>query len=123
MHTGSRSRPDHRLTPARLCKRRRRVMHGDDPETISLSEIHRAEFRAADAGGIRKNGLKHWCKLTRQTGDESQHLRGRSLLLQCLVAFALESSYSCAQGNSIAGSRFAPHVATAFWWHALRSFS
>jgi hypothetical protein len=73
-----------RTTPARLGKRRRHIVACDDAQGASFIEIEVAEFRLAKSRGIRQHGLEHRFQLARRTADDTEDLRGRSLLLQRL---------------------------------------
>jgi hypothetical protein len=73
-----------RTTPARLGKGRRHIVACDDAQRASFIEIEVAEFRLAKSRGIRQHGLEHRFQLARRTADDTEDLRGRSLLLQRL---------------------------------------
>ena len=59
-------------------------MTGYSAKRVSFAKPKRAEFGLTNASGIRKHRLEHWLQLTRRATDDTQHLRGRGLLLQRL---------------------------------------
>ena len=82
--SGVRRRPETQLASACLGIGGRRVVQRDGAKRISFAKPKRAEFGLTNASGIRKHRLEHWLQLTRRATDDTQHLRGRGLLLQRL---------------------------------------
>ena len=85
---GVRRRPETQLASACLGIGGRRVVQRDGAKRISFAKPKRAEFGLTNASGIRKHRLEHWLQLTRRATDDTQHLRGRGLLLQRLGEIA-----------------------------------
>src|SRR6266566_3636136 len=58
------------------------VVIGDDIVFLAIPQIHRAEFRSADTGGILKHLLEYRLQLAGRGTDDLKNLRGRSLLFE-----------------------------------------
>src|SRR5262249_19131323 len=82
-----RRRSYERLSPPLLHESRRRSVGGNDAERITFTQRGDAELGSTNLYRIRQHGLKHRLKFAGGTRDNSQHLRGRGLLLQCLAEF------------------------------------
>src|SRR5262249_9804212 len=85
-----RRRSYERLSPPLLHESRRRSVGGNDAERIAFTQRGDAELGSANLYRIRQHGLKHRLKFAGGTRDDSQHLRGRRLLLQRLAELARE---------------------------------
>src|SRR6516162_2395332 len=77
-----RRRSYERLSPPLLHESRRCSVGGNDAERIAFTQRGDAELGSANLYRIRQHGLKHRLKFAGGTRDDSQHLRGRRLLLQ-----------------------------------------
>ena len=71
-------------------KGRRQIVHGDGPESRPLDQPQIAELRFADPRRVLKHGLEDGLKLAGRTRNDLQHLRGRDLLFQRLIALPLQ---------------------------------
>src|SRR5262249_25873140 len=80
-----RRRSYERLSPPLLHESRRRSVGGNDAERIAFTQRGDAELGSANLYRVRQHGLEHRLKFAGGTRDDSQHLRGRRLLLQCLA--------------------------------------
>ena len=60
-------------------------MHRDGAESICFADIQSSELGLAESSGILQHGLKDRLQLPGRTADDTQHLRGRGLLLQRLA--------------------------------------
>ena len=88
----------------------RGTVHSGDAKGVAVANIQIAEFGTAELYRVRQNGLEHWAKLARRAGDDAQHLRGRGLLRQRLIAFARPLS-SCSLKFAAEDTRPRPAVA------------
>ena len=60
----------------------------DNSIAVAFAKHHGAKIGFADAGRVLQHRLEHWLQIAGRTGDDLEHLGGRSLLLQRLVTFA-----------------------------------
>jgi hypothetical protein len=81
---GPRARPSQSGAPQLLVHLPRQAAGRHHTDCIALAQIKRAEFRLADSGRVREHGLKHGLQVAGRTGNDLEHLGGRSLLLQRL---------------------------------------
>src|SRR5215471_15007002 len=93
----ARTGAEHRVAAPQLGKRRRHIMHCDDPEGVSLTQIHRAGLGRADAGRVLQHGLEHGLQLAGRARYEAQHLRRRALLLERLGELLFQVGVGCAK--------------------------
>ena len=68
---------------------RRRAVQRNGAKGIGLGAEQHAELGAADAGGMRQDGVEHRRKVAGRARDQRQHLDGRGLLLARLGELAL----------------------------------
>src|SRR5262249_45695950 len=70
--------------PARVHQRRRPIVYRSEAKSVPLPHIQTPEIGLTDASRVIQHGLEHGCDLARRAGNDTQHLRRRGLLLQCL---------------------------------------
>src|SRR5262249_2950021 len=74
-----------RISSPLFLENRRRVVHRDDAERISLVQYQRAELRLAVAYRILQHRVEYRLQLAGGTADDPRHLGGGGLLLHGLV--------------------------------------
>src|SRR5262249_54302707 len=85
-------------------------------------EVEAAEPGLAKAHCIGQHGLEHRLQLARRAGDNSQHLRGRGLLLQRLGELLFQVGVGCAKTVDVS-SRLRLRTKTGNAFSALRPFA
>jgi hypothetical protein len=73
-------RPEALLPRSRKC--RRHIVEADGMKTVSIVQVHEAELRAANAGGVFEHALEHRLQIAGRPADHAQYFRRRRLLLQ-----------------------------------------
>src|SRR6476619_2053825 len=66
-----------------------RIVRRSDTKNLSIAEIHVSESGFANAHRVCEYGLENRLQLAGRTRDDTEHLRGRRLMLQCLGQLAL----------------------------------
>src|SRR5262249_29446350 len=65
-----------------------RIMMRYKVKVLAVAQIQISKIGRADAGGVRKHGFENRLQIAGRAGDNSQHFRRRSLLLQRLGKLA-----------------------------------
>ena len=60
-------------------------------EELAVEPIYEAELGVAETRGALRYHVKYRLEVSRRASDDAQHLRGRRLLVQGLVALALKA--------------------------------
>ena len=89
-------RAAHQVSPSQPAHRghRRRPEGGDEAEHVAVHAKHLGVVRAAQAGGIRGNGVEHRLSIGRRGRDHAEDLARGRLLLQRLAEVLLRASSS-----------------------------
>src|SRR5262249_54162600 len=77
-----------RVAPTRVGKRRWCAMQRMEPECLAVAQIENAELGFANTRRVRQNGVKHRLQFAGRPRDDTQHPRGRGLLLPRLGELA-----------------------------------